>query len=84
MEAALKPVSNADPSGNCLQCGQEIPEKRLEVEPWARHCIRCQEYEEQGLLEERSRSFGIPGEDDDEESPAADAEDESEDERETG
>jgi DnaK suppressor protein len=37
--------------GNCLQCGEEIPDKRLEVTPWARHCIRCQELEEQGLLE---------------------------------
>lgn len=37
--------------GNCMQCGTEIPEKRLEVTPWARHCIRCQELEEQGLLE---------------------------------
>ena len=38
--------------GRCLQCGQEIPAPRLEVEPWARHCIRCQELEEQGLLDE--------------------------------
>ncbi len=37
--------------GYCLQCGEEIPERRLEVTPWARHCIRCQELEEQGLLE---------------------------------
>jgi RNA polymerase-binding protein DksA len=37
--------------GNCQHCTAEIPEKRLEVEPWARHCIRCQELDEQGLLE---------------------------------
>jgi len=24
--------------------------KRLEAAPWARHCVRCQELEEQGLL----------------------------------
>ncbi len=36
--------------GLCLQCGQEILRKRLEVAPWARHCVRCQELEERGLL----------------------------------
>lgn len=36
--------------GLCLQCGQEIVRRRLEVAPWARHCVRCQELEEQGLL----------------------------------
>jgi DnaK suppressor protein len=38
--------------GRCLQCSVDIPVKRLEVEPWARHCIRCQELDEQGLLED--------------------------------
>jgi DnaK suppressor protein len=36
--------------GNCQQCSQEISRKRLEVAPWARYCIRCQDLEEQGLL----------------------------------
>lgn len=36
--------------GTCQQCGEEINRKRLEVQPWARHCVRCQELEEQGLL----------------------------------
>lgn len=36
--------------GLCLRCGQEIARKRLDVAPWARHCVRCQELEEQGLL----------------------------------
>lgn len=36
--------------GRCLQCGQEILPKRLDAAPWARHCVRCQELEEQGLL----------------------------------
>ena len=36
--------------GHCQQCGQEINVKRLEAAPWARHCVRCQELEEQGLL----------------------------------
>ena len=36
--------------GRCQQCAEEINRKRLEVQPWARHCVRCQELEEQGLL----------------------------------
>lgn len=36
--------------GRCQQCGEEISRKRLEVAPWARYCIRCQDLEEQGLL----------------------------------
>lgn len=52
VEEALKRVDRGE-YGHCLQCGQEIPEKRLEAEPWARHCIRCQELEEQGLLQQR-------------------------------
>jgi hypothetical protein len=35
----------------CLQCGREIPRKRLDVQPWARHCVACQELEEKGLLQ---------------------------------
>ena len=38
--------------GECLQCGVEIPTKRLEVAPWVRYCIQCQELEDQGLLPE--------------------------------
>jgi len=37
--------------GDCMHCSAVIPQKRLEVEPWARHCITCQELDEQGLLE---------------------------------
>lgn len=37
--------------GNCQHCNAVIPEKRLDVEPWARFCIRCQELDEQDLLE---------------------------------
>ena len=36
--------------GLCQECGAEISHKRLRVVPWARHCIKCQELEEQGLL----------------------------------
>ncbi|HEX9544900.1 MAG TPA: TraR/DksA family transcriptional regulator [Pyrinomonadaceae bacterium] len=38
--------------GKCVRCGQPLPEKRLEAVPWARHCVRCQELHERGLLVE--------------------------------
>jgi DnaK suppressor protein len=61
--------------GDCMQCGEEIPEKRLEVTPWARHCIRCQELEEQGLLE--PPEFEPDQEDEEEELPAVEEEGEA-------
>jgi DnaK suppressor protein len=36
--------------GLCVACQQEVQPKRLEAVPWARHCIECQEKQEQGLL----------------------------------
>jgi DnaK suppressor protein len=36
--------------GTCLSCGGEMQQKRLEAVPWARHCIECQQLQEQGLL----------------------------------
>ncbi len=38
--------------GFCVACENEIQQKRLEAVPWTRHCISCQELQEQGLLEE--------------------------------
>lgn len=29
--------------GACLRCGSTIPAKRLQVIPWARYCVPCQE-----------------------------------------
>jgi DnaK suppressor protein len=29
--------------GECVRCGKDINEKRLEAVPWATLCIRCQE-----------------------------------------
>jgi DnaK suppressor protein len=49
VEEALRRIDRGE-FGRCLQCGEEINRKRLEVAPWARHCVRCQELEEQGLL----------------------------------
>lgn len=36
--------------GLCVNCRQEVQQKRLEAVPWARHCITCQEKHEQGML----------------------------------
>jgi DnaK suppressor protein len=36
--------------GLCAACREEVQHKRLEAVPWARHCIECQEKQDQGLL----------------------------------
>jgi DnaK suppressor protein len=36
--------------GKCVHCGEPVVEKRLEAVPWARHCLRCQDLQERGLL----------------------------------
>ena len=36
--------------GLCVACQQEVQAKRLEAVPWTRHCIECQEKQEQGQL----------------------------------
>jgi len=38
--------------GKCIRCGQALPEKRLDAVPWARHCVKCQELHERGMLAE--------------------------------
>jgi DnaK suppressor protein len=51
--------------GHCQQCQQPVHPKRLEVAPWARYCVPCQELEEQGMLPELAASESA-----DEEAPA--------------
>jgi DnaK suppressor protein len=36
--------------GECVQCHEEVQLKRIEAVPWARHCLACQEKQEQGVL----------------------------------
>jgi DnaK suppressor protein len=36
--------------GECVQCHEELQQKRLEAVPWTQHCVTCQEKHEQGLL----------------------------------
>jgi DnaK suppressor protein len=51
VDTALARLSHGS-FGECIHCSKEINAKRLEAVPWTRHCIRCQEKLEQGLLEE--------------------------------
>jgi DnaK suppressor protein len=43
--------------GTCLQCDEEISQKRLNAVPWATLCISCQERADGG----QTRSFGSRG-----------------------
>jgi DnaK suppressor protein len=36
--------------GICIECEEELQQKRLEAVPWARYCVSCAEKHEQGLL----------------------------------
>jgi DnaK suppressor protein len=36
--------------GVCTVCSNAVERKRLDAVPWARHCLACQELQEQGLL----------------------------------
>ena len=40
VEAALEKVAQ-DKYGTCEQCGEEIPEARLEIMPYAEFCTQC-------------------------------------------
>ena len=42
IDAALKRIEE-DEYGYCLECGEEIAEKRLEIDPSATLCIQCAE-----------------------------------------
>ncbi len=36
--------------GECINCGEPVSEKRLDAVPWARYCLKCQDLQERGLL----------------------------------
>jgi DnaK suppressor protein len=43
IDRALRKLHNApDDFGQCEDCGDDIPEKRLELMPYARYCAECQ------------------------------------------
>ncbi|HKZ51935.1 MAG TPA: TraR/DksA C4-type zinc finger protein [Candidatus Acidoferrales bacterium] len=49
VDEAMERIKNGG-YGTCVHCREEVQQKRLEAVPWARHCIACQEKQEQGLL----------------------------------
>ena len=49
IDAALDRIENGE-YGKCANCGEPIQEKRLEAVPWARHCLKCADLNERGLL----------------------------------
>lgn len=49
VEAAVERIKDGS-FGACVACHEEMQQKRLEAVPWARHCISCQEKQEEGLL----------------------------------
>lgn len=48
---ALGRIESSD-YGECVNCGEDVSEKRLEAVPWARLCVKCQDLQERGLLDE--------------------------------
>ncbi|MDT5294552.1 MAG: DnaK suppressor protein [Acidobacteriota bacterium] len=36
--------------GECVNCGEPVSEKRLDAVPWTRYCLKCQDLQERGLL----------------------------------
>ncbi len=42
--------------GTCVECGDQIPAKRLAAVPWATRCRDCQELAEEEAAAERART----------------------------
>jgi DnaK suppressor protein len=49
IDEALERIEGGE-YGRCVHCDEPVQEKRLEAVPWARHCLRCQDLQERGLL----------------------------------
>ncbi|MDT7541028.1 MAG: DnaK suppressor protein [Acidobacteriota bacterium] len=49
IDEALAHVESGD-YGECINCGEPVSEKRLEAVPWTRYCLKCQDLQERGLL----------------------------------
>jgi RNA polymerase-binding protein DksA len=62
VEEALQRIGGGD-FGRCGYCGTEIKIKRHEVAPWARLCIKCQDLDERGLLDDRQMFDDLEEED---------------------
>jgi DnaK suppressor protein len=49
IDAALERVDSGD-YGVCVHCAKKVQLARLKAVPWARHCIECQELQDQGVI----------------------------------
>ena len=49
IDEALKRIRSEE-YGTCVNCQEEVQQKRLEAVPWAKHCLDCQKKMEQGQL----------------------------------
>lgn len=47
-EALRRIYKEPERYGRCDSCGTEIALERLDVVPWARHCLECQRIQENG------------------------------------
>ena len=50
--AALRRIKEGT-YGTCAECDEPISEKRLAAIPWAKYCIRCQEFADKSNTETR-------------------------------
>ncbi len=59
VKAAIERIDR-DPEdyGLCLECDEPIPPKRLELKPFAEHCVRCLSAREGGSGGHRRKSLG--------------------------
>jgi DnaK suppressor protein len=51
IDEALERVEKGE-YGDCVNCGEPVSEKRLDAVPWTRYCLKCQDMQERGLLNE--------------------------------
>jgi len=58
VEDALRRMDRRE-YGYCMASGDEIPLKRLEVQPWARYSVHNQDLVDQGLLPDILYRFGV-------------------------
>lgn len=59
IERALSKFLNGT-FGQCEECGDEIPVKRLLIVPEARLCMHCQNFQERREMRQASRGPGSP------------------------
>jgi DnaK suppressor protein len=46
--------------GECINCGEEIPRKRLDAMPWTEYCLQCQDEHERMTRLPSNITFGRP------------------------